>query len=285
LPGRRHIPENIRRQLMIEAGFSCCIPSCKHETGLDLHHIDGDNSNNQAENLIVLCAVHHRLATEGKIDAAACRMVKSMLRQLKNSHQGSPQDLNSRLEFMQTAIQLLGESNKFLRMTSVGPLFLHPIWYMKRRNANVQLPNMEKSLYSFVKKYASERTHEIRLILRNASIRYREKVDRFVSATERTRFIDDLLATTFDLWGQSGERGPDLCCVDTGFMQVELIFKGGVIVSHRAGAESPITGGRLYRDSDEIENQRQRFDTVFDGCSRGQMTEVSSLRTFIEKIW
>ena len=284
MPARRHIPENLRRELMIEAGFSCCIPSCKHETGLDLHHIDGDRSNCNSDNLIVLCAVHHRLATEGKIDPPTCRIIKKTLKQIKNSYQGSAQDLSSRLEFMKTSIKLLSRSKGFLRMTSVGPLFLHPNWYVELRNARVQLPNLDSSLRSFINKYASERTHDIRLIFRNVA-RYREKVDRFVACSERTRFIDDLIATTFKLWGRSGEHGPDLCCADTGFMQVELIFRGGVIVSHRAGAEAPISGGRLYRDADEIENQRQKFDTIFEGCSRGQLAEVDALRRFIENIW
>jgi hypothetical protein len=43
---------------------------------LDFHHIDGDPNNNAFENLLVLCSNHHRLATEGKIDKKACKLIK-----------------------------------------------------------------------------------------------------------------------------------------------------------------------------------------------------------------
>ena len=35
------------------------------EEGLDVHHIDGDRSNNNIDNLLVLCGTHHILVTRG----------------------------------------------------------------------------------------------------------------------------------------------------------------------------------------------------------------------------
>ena len=39
----------------------CQIPDCNWSISLDVHHIDGDHSNNDPKNLIPLCANHHKL--------------------------------------------------------------------------------------------------------------------------------------------------------------------------------------------------------------------------------
>ena len=77
---RPHVPAPVRRSLFIEAGYRCSIWRCTAESSLEIHHIDGNPSNNAPENLLVLCANHHAQATSGKIDRLACRAIKSSLR-------------------------------------------------------------------------------------------------------------------------------------------------------------------------------------------------------------
>jgi len=48
------------RQLAFDTyGAKCAVCGIANEIMLDVHHIDGDRSNNGIENLIVLCANHH----------------------------------------------------------------------------------------------------------------------------------------------------------------------------------------------------------------------------------
>jgi len=87
------------------------------------------------------------------------------------------------------------------------------------------------------------------------------------------------------IWGEKGTKGPDICCVDTGFFNTEVIFHEALIVCNRVGPESPISGGYGYLDITEVETERARFDSVFDTCSRGQQAELSELRRYIKELW
>ena len=61
--GRVAVPAKMAQKLYELNANSCCV--CKRTgVGLNLHHIDGDNSNTTEENLAVLCVnehdAHHR---------------------------------------------------------------------------------------------------------------------------------------------------------------------------------------------------------------------------------
>jgi hypothetical protein len=57
------IPAEIVRQAFSRAKCRCQLPSCLGQENLEIHHIDGDKSNNNLKgNLIVLCARHRREA-------------------------------------------------------------------------------------------------------------------------------------------------------------------------------------------------------------------------------
>lgn len=192
--------------------------------------------------------------------------------------------LTDRTSHAEQAISLLAKQPQTFRCTYVGPLFLHPDWYFERRNADTHRPHIDSALFDCLRQTGFARRHDIRLILRN-SPRYRAKVDRYVDSSERSRLIEDVLATITLVWGKHGEQGPDLCCVDSGFIRVELIFDHAMIVSHRAGPLAPLTSGTLITDPEEIDTERAQFDAIFDGSSRGQYRELSSLRAFVEHLW
>lgn len=77
---RIHIPNELRRQLLVECGHKCTIHLCDEKTTLDVHHINGNPSDNRKENLIVLCANHHRLAEKKEIDRKALVAHKNRLK-------------------------------------------------------------------------------------------------------------------------------------------------------------------------------------------------------------
>jgi hypothetical protein len=65
---RKPIPSSIERDLLIRNKHCCCI--CQkdgHGKEILLHHIDGDNSNNTAKNLAVLCLIHASQADAGLV--------------------------------------------------------------------------------------------------------------------------------------------------------------------------------------------------------------------------
>jgi hypothetical protein len=76
---RPHIPADIRRLILVEAGHGCALKVCGETTYVELHHIDENRENNDPANLIALCDMHHKMAHEGKIDRKSLRLYKERL--------------------------------------------------------------------------------------------------------------------------------------------------------------------------------------------------------------
>lgn len=76
---RPHIPADIRRLVLVEAGHGCALRVCGQTTYVELHHIDQNRENNDPANLIALCDLHHKMAHDGKIDRKSLRLYKERL--------------------------------------------------------------------------------------------------------------------------------------------------------------------------------------------------------------
>jgi hypothetical protein len=78
---RTAIPENIKREVLTEAGFRCAVPTCRTILAIDLHHIVevSDNGSNEAYNLLALCPTCHALHHRGTIPAESIKVWKGML--------------------------------------------------------------------------------------------------------------------------------------------------------------------------------------------------------------
>ena len=78
---RPAIPAEIRRQVLIEAGHRCALPTCRH-IEVDVHHIIPWTTckKHEYENLIALCPNCHRRADRGDIDRKSLRIYKANLR-------------------------------------------------------------------------------------------------------------------------------------------------------------------------------------------------------------
>jgi hypothetical protein len=57
---RKSIPPQIEREILFRNEASCCICG---KNNVQIHHIDGNNSNNDLKNLAVLCVEHHDQAS------------------------------------------------------------------------------------------------------------------------------------------------------------------------------------------------------------------------------
>jgi len=77
---RPDIPAEMRRAVLMEAGFMCAVSRCS-VGAVDIHHIDPyrEVRRHTLENLIALCPNHHRLAEDGKIDRKSLKLYKREL--------------------------------------------------------------------------------------------------------------------------------------------------------------------------------------------------------------
>jgi len=78
---RSAVPEAVKRQVLIEAGYRCGVPTCRNLLIVDLHHIVDvfEGGANEPGNLLPLCPTCHALYTRGKISRDAARAWKAVL--------------------------------------------------------------------------------------------------------------------------------------------------------------------------------------------------------------
>ncbi len=80
-----------RQLVLLESGYKCANPTCRHVLTLEVHHITWvkKGGSNDIENLIALCPNCHGLHTSGHIPEEAIRTWKSLLVSLNNPNRGS----------------------------------------------------------------------------------------------------------------------------------------------------------------------------------------------------
>jgi hypothetical protein len=281
---RRAIPRGLRDFLLLEAGVRCPVPKCEREVALDVHHIDGDPANNERMNLLVLCAVHHRMAHEGMLNSNMCSAIKRLLVSENRFSDVGKRILRTRDDYLACAIDELDNTKRNFRCVYVGPLFLHPDWYFRRHQRQTGAPGLDRQVREFLRACDQDRRISTRIILRNTQ-RYVDKVFEIVRPSEVTRLKSEMLSLVDEIWGKSGRRGPLLCNVNTGFLRIPLIFDSSIVVTTRAAEGMPVEGGVIYRSDEDVKLERRTFDTVFDAASESMKTEVNRLREFIEKPW
>jgi hypothetical protein len=228
-----NIPKDVRREIFIEAGYRCAVPKCGHEIGLDIHHIDGNHGNNHPNNLLLLCAVHHRLATSGKMDQKSCRKIKELLsveRRISHLPIKMVSPLLTRKEFNDAVINALESSPKLLRAIIVGPHFLHPNWIMKRRLERESRKSFSLALRTYLEKSLHQLDRDIRLILRN-SVRYPEILKSLVQTDEVHNLVQEMKSTLYRMFSTSRLCSLNFCCMDPGHYHGVLITEKSCFIT------------------------------------------------------
>jgi 5-methylcytosine-specific restriction endonuclease McrA len=64
-PEREPVPDKVRTEIYKRANYSCENPDCREKNTIHIHHIDMNHSNNNYNNIIVLCPTCHTKAHRG----------------------------------------------------------------------------------------------------------------------------------------------------------------------------------------------------------------------------
>lgn len=88
---RTKVPRQTQQLVLLESGYKCGNPTCRHVLTLELHHITWvkEGGGNEPENLIALCPNCHSLHTKGHIPVDAVVAWKSLLVSLNNHNRGT----------------------------------------------------------------------------------------------------------------------------------------------------------------------------------------------------
>lgn len=87
MDSRPPIPAALKRQVLVEAGHRCAVPTCR-QTPVDIHHIvPWENCHNhEFENLIALCPTCHRRVHTSEIDRKSVKLYKDNLSVLNSRY-------------------------------------------------------------------------------------------------------------------------------------------------------------------------------------------------------
>lgn len=84
---RPQIPSELKRQILVEAGHRCAIPTCRHSTTEIAHIVPWkDVKKHEYQNLIALCPNCHARADKGEIDRKSLRIYKRILQKLTDRY-------------------------------------------------------------------------------------------------------------------------------------------------------------------------------------------------------
>ena len=78
---RKPIPDDVKRQVLIEAGYRCGVPTCRNILAIDLHHMEqvSEGGGNETANLLALCPTCHALYHRGNYSKEAVYAWKQVL--------------------------------------------------------------------------------------------------------------------------------------------------------------------------------------------------------------
>ena len=78
---RKPLSPALKREVLIEAGYRCAVPTCRSILAIDLHHIVPvkQGGPNELYNLLALCPTCHALYTRGTISEEAIHAWKMLL--------------------------------------------------------------------------------------------------------------------------------------------------------------------------------------------------------------
>ncbi len=122
---RPAIPAEIRRQVLVEAGHRCAIPTCRNSANIDLHHIVPWEKckDHKADNLIALCPNCHRLAHDGTIDKKSLFKYKEISQKLSSPPaQHKESNVKAYIKFNPNMVTEILDADNILAFTDDGVL-------------------------------------------------------------------------------------------------------------------------------------------------------------------
>ncbi len=168
-----------------------------------------------------------------------------------------------------------------LRLTLVGPTFLEPLWLRDRDAQTNPRPDFTRELRE---RLFTRTIAPCEIILRNNPVRYEANLREFVAGTDEfAHLIDGMLADSFELFGDQGEFGPRIRCIDPGYSHLPHLFDNVVLVGTRRSPNERVAGGWRMTDSATVAAERERWSELF-GYGGTQAEAVASLRSFIETL-
>ena len=189
----------------------------------------------------------------------------------------------TRSDLMDAYVKSLENTESYRNMV-MGPVFLSPKWYRDRVMANGKHKDFDSLFFKWVLEHTDFRvSNKVKLIFTN-TVRYEIKTKEFLTPSEYEKFKNGVLDNIARLWGTNFEKGPQLCCVDPGYMHIITTSDTCAIITQRAGITEPTHKGYITTDISEIDKISKNFDEIFLYNYTSQDKEIKKLIKFVNQV-
>lgn len=192
-------------------------------------------------------------------------------------------------EYNKAVINVLEEEPKILRLTIIGPHFLHPQRVIKRR---LELGPGRESFSLALRKYLENSIdkpeRDIKLFIRNSPryLHYLTDPPPLVrSEKEVSELIDEMITTLDKLF--SSEKNIKFCCKDpSGYFSNVMITEKHYFEHIRSMENTPLEGGILNEYPSAVNKKLKNFDELFNNYSECRNFEMqkSILKDYIRSL-
>ncbi len=187
--------------------------------------------------------------------------------------------LPTRTEFFDEACTQLAKSSS-MRVTFVGPVFLHPEWVYQKRHEIDRGPSFGQNVAAAILNRKNDSGGQYRFILRNQN-RYIKRLSEYLSNNEKSQLVDELIYRIDSVWGSKGAHGPEIRCIDVGYGHLPHVFDDAVLFAARRSSTTGVEGGWCIENKLDIARERSRFDQLFEGAQQSQRDAIKLLNDFV----
>jgi hypothetical protein len=251
-------PAGLAAELLNLVNNICPFPGCAGMPSRVVEFRDGWRGHLTMESSLPLCAGHAEQAGRGEIEPGLLKTIRQLLRPARGPKGGQrSRTLATREEYLAAIRDRVQRGTMSLRGVYVGPLPLHPDWYFSLRDGATGLPNMDRPISACL----DDPDCETFLIFRNTP-RYTEKVRELLPPDLIPALATAITGRIDAVYGQG--QSNHLVCQDTGIFHIPVILDDAVITAYRPTPQTPVGGGFLVTDADQVRWEREAFDRMFE---------------------
>ncbi len=269
------VTEDTLFALMSLVNSKCPYPGCNKDARITVSCVKKSKDSPQFENSLVFCEEHALQCQHNKVSEKMFWDIRHLLK--PNRFQDNikkNRTLYTRNEYLNKIIDELDYTST-LRCIYVGPLAFHPDWYFNMYEGHYKIASMDRA----INRILCNPKISVSLILRNTE-RYFNKVQELIPKSLYSVLIDETCYNFEKL--MQPEYNNKCIFLDTGHFHIPIIYDNACVFAARAQDNTPINGGLVTYDEDQIQWERDAFDRLLQSHV-GNVANKNELYNFLLK--
>ena len=258
------------------ANDTCVYPGCEKKAHTVVSILENKKEKPCFENSVILCEEHALSCQQGEIKGELLLRLRELLRAGRGlTKEPEKHELTSRAEYLERIADEIPKS-KSVRCIYVGPLPFHPAWYFQMMVGKTNMKSMDAAVSDALE----DPNIQVKMIIRNDT-RYIEKCKSDVPLELRKPMIEEIYKRYEHLCSPSFNNIIEIW--NPGIYHIPIILDDCCIFAFRSRPNTPIEGGFLTKDKEQIKWERESFDQIM-AYNKDKVGDVSGLRKFLNQM-